>query len=636
MTARSSAAEAVEALRPRLSVGSRVIADDFERSLCRRDLARLPGFMERALLPRSPLLVVQPRTQDDVLVLTEFCRERGLALFARGVSSSAFGGAVPTEAGVVADFSSMNRVLSVDPAARTATVEPGVRWADLVDAVSPHGLAPRTTPTGLFSTVAGWVSTGGRGLNGFKYGPLREAVQGMRVVMPCGEVWDLKSSDPRMADFFGAEGQLGLITELTLALRPAARESHPLLFYFDDDQRASSFLEAVIASQHKPTHLQSYDAARLKEENALFKDKTGLKDDIVEAQSAVLLHFDDAASAGKFLEHKGLPPHRVAAVLAARYLWSERFYPMKAQRRGPGMLASEVLLPHGRLPAYLADARRLAQRFGDELACETSFHQSQDSLDSVVILTFLCDPAGADYPLRLLLVQLLTHAALTFGGRPYGIGLWNLPFVRSRRSALKAQVDPHNLLNPHKSLSRPGFFSLRDWILQPILHVIGLRLARWFSPLLGLAARGLARPTGEAWSVPDAAASGPALLKETAERCTACGSCIAVCPAWIVTREELTTARGKLEAAQALGHGLSAEAAQSMFQCVHCGLCEEVCQTALPLRACYDVLEKSVALLHGRPDKLIADFAARVDKISPEVAQSYGLLRPEWRPGTSR
>jgi FAD/FMN-containing dehydrogenase/ferredoxin len=521
-----------------------------------------------------------------------------------------------------------------------------------------------TTPTSLFSTVGGWVSTGGLGLDGFKHGHLREAVLAMRVVLPVGHIWELERSDPRWADFFGAEGQLGLITQLTLALRRAPRASRPCLCYFDIESGAFAFLQAVVESGHAPAQLAFYDARRLGEENALFRDKTGLREDILESQSAVFLHFDDPAAAQRFSADAGLPAHRAAKAVAARYLWSERFYPMKAQRRGPGMLACEVVLPHARLPAFLAEARRLARRFGGEPACEATLHKTgagleaapdantlpdgvrhggPAGLDAVVIVSFLCDPAAPDYILRLLLVQLLTAAGVAHGGRPYGIGLWNSPFAGSlpkadlaRRQALKSQVDPAGLLNPQKSLrsvrGRPG---LRALLLHPLVNRFGLRLAGWLAPALGLAARLLAEPTGRTWPVPDAAKSGgAALLRETAARCTCCGSCIAVCPAWIVTREELVTARAKLEAGQALcaGRELSAAAAQSTFQCVHCGLCEEVCQTALPLRACYDVLESMVASRHGRPDQLIADFAAKVDKLCPAVADSYGLLRPQWRP----
>jgi ferredoxin len=184
-------------------------------------------------------------------------------------------------------------------------------------------------------------------------------------------------------------------------------------------------------------------------------------------------------------------------------------------------------------------------------------------------------------------------------------------------------------------MSGRGLIGWRSLLLHPVINGIGLRLAAWFSPILGLAARLLSRPTGRTWPVPDPkTAGGAALLLETSARCTSCGSCIAVCPAWIVTREELVTARAKLEAARALceGRAISPAAAQSTFQCVHCGLCEEVCQTALPLRACYDVLEGMVASRHGRPDKLITDFSAKVDKRYRDVAQSYGLLRPPWRP----
>jgi ferredoxin len=262
----------------------------------------------------------------------------------------------------------------------------------------------------------------------------------------------------------------------------------------------------------------------------------------------------------------------------------------------------------------------------------------------VTIASFTCDARRRwDYLLRLLLVQLLTRRAVKQGGHPYGFGIWNSPFVtrrfprRERRELLrrKREYDPQLVLNPMKlfrvrlRLSIPGLL-----FLGPVYQT-ALLVADLLSPLLGLVARA-ARPRGpHDWTVPPAEAEGGySLLSDTILRCTFCGACISTCPAYLLTGDELVTGRAKLRLADALigNEDVETREAHSPFQCLRCGLCEEVCQTRLPLRACYDVVERWVGERHGRPAELVQRFAATVDAQRQRVADVFGITLPAWSP----
>jgi len=166
-------------LQNRLSEHSRISAGFFERSNCSRDLARVPALMEKALHRTTPFLVVQPNNEQDIANVLAFCQSKKLALFPRGSASFAFGGAVPTRNGIVMDLSPKMAILEVDPEERIVRVQPGARWADVATKLEPHGLVPMTTPTSRFSTVAGWIATGGLGLDSFAYGNVYESVLGV-------------------------------------------------------------------------------------------------------------------------------------------------------------------------------------------------------------------------------------------------------------------------------------------------------------------------------------------------------------------------------------------------------------------------------------------------------------------------
>lgn len=641
-------------LRPVLSPGARLGTQAFERRLLGRNLARVPPLVQGLLHRTIPLLTVQPGTEADVAALVRFAAARRLSVYPRGISSSAFGGAVPTRNGLVLDFSSMAEILALDRAARSVRVQPGVRWADLCARLEPEGLAPLTTPTSRFSTVAGWAATGGLGLEGFRYGHFAQALLGARVVVPDGRILALTAEDPLLRDLIGTEGQLGIVTELTLRLRERPSHGSPHLVYCGDLSAALALVGRVIDAGCRPSHLAVFDETRMAEENRLFRDRTGLLRDIVEEQAAVLLHFDDAGLEATCLQELGGGPGgdgrpEPARILAARYLWSERFFPLKAQRLGPTLLASELTLPLHAVERYATAARRLGRRFGSELTLELSLASTDRGTECVVISAFPCDASRRlDYLLRLALTQLLTRLGVQLGGRPYGIGIWNAPLWRARYSPAerarlaqrKRELDPQRLLNPMK------FFHLRTrfWNLPGLLFLRGVygaaMLAAWaVSPVLGTLARVLGRPHPRAdvrgWLVPAVEEErGLKLLRETAARCTFCGACVSTCPAYLLTRDERVSGRAKLGLFEELarrGEVLAGEAHQ-VFQCFACGLCEEVCQVRLPLRACYTALEGRIEAAFGRPADLIRSFAARADAERARFARTFGLELPAWSP----
>lgn len=636
-------------LRARLSDRCRVVTGAFERRNYSRDMARVPRLLEKALHRTRPLLVVQPKQESDVVVALGFAAEHRIPVFARGVSSSAFGASVPTRNGMVLDFSSMMEILAVDSPNLIIRVQPGVRWADLASHLDRQGLAPITTPSSRFSTVGGWASTGGLGIDGFGYGHFSRAVAGARIVLMSGKVLDLSSSKSGLADFIGTEGQLGIFTELTLRVKPKPGYSSPRLACFKDVSDAFDFVDRLIASRHRPSHVVFYDRQRMTEENHLFADRTGRDLAIVEEKESVLVHFDNAGTEARFLESGDAAAFASAPnTPAARYLWTERFFPLKAQRLGPGLLASEVVLPGKSVPAFIERARRRALRFGIRPSVEVIVSRPDDGMDAcVVIVSFPCDPGRRwSYLLRLVLVQILMSDGLSMRGRAYGLGIWNAPFIagsyppeeKRRLLRRKQELDPQHLLNPNKFFAvRTRFFNIPGLLFRPGVFRLSLRIASALSPLLGAAARNGDLSSNHRWVVPSPEEDdGRRLLAQTSLRCTSCGSCVSACPAYLLTCDELVTGRSKLRMAEIwLGsREVRKDESHRPLQCLHCGLCEEVCQTRLPLRDCYRILERWIEEKHGYPGELVQDFVRRLDADRELIRVTFGLDLPEWSPGT--
>ena len=631
-------------LKSHVSESCRVAKSFFMRRNFSKDLARVPPILEKILIRTTPLLVAQPENERDIPKILNFCKSRGLAIFPRGVGSFAFGGAVPTRRGIVIDLSPMMAVLDVDPEGNTVRVQPGARWADVATKLEPYDLIPVTTPTSRFSTVGGWIATGGMGLDSYAFGNVSESVLEVRVARADGTIQKLDFRDESIKDLFGTEGQMGILTEVTLRVRPKPHHTGACLLTFDNPESALEFTEKLSSQDNHPSHVAYFDREYMRKENILFSEHSGLKGPIVPEHDAVLLHFETPENEQKFLASSNGDLDRIQENrMAARYLWSERYFPLKAQRISPGLLGTEVVIPSANINRYVQKIRKLGRRFNIKLTIEVIFCREDKHISNLVILSFGCDYSKKIYYiLSLLFIQLLVRMAVRCRGYPYGIGIWNTPFVRNKykKDTLdelkkrKLAFDPDDMLNPSKFFRIKGrFFNIPALFMRPFSFRMILAMSQFFSPAIGLAARILGPKPSDRWDIPSKGnEQGRGLLHQSSQRCTSCGSCVSVCPAYHITKDELVTGRTKLRMAEELMNGVELEQTEvySPFQCLHCGLCEEVCQTHLPLRECYLVLEDWIENRFGSPAETVGQFVEKLDKNREYIKDIFGLDLPEW------
>lgn len=630
-----------------LSAHAEVVTNAPERALYSRDLAELPRLLERLLFHTTPDLVVRPATPEDVAQTLRFARRHRLPVTPRGLASSAYGGAVPTQGGILLDMLSLKGMSQPNPVGLTVHVEAGARWGDLDAHLARHGLALYTYPSSRFSTVAGWVATGGYGINSFKYGHFSRWVEALQVVDPDGTLHTVTSADPSFSLYFGSEGQLGVITGVTLRVRPRPEIERPYLLYFDTLTEAFAFAHALAEAGLRPAHMKVIDRQQMANLNRLHAEAHPQGRPLVAERDALFLVFDDPNDEAAF---QAFPiPRDEAPRHVAGALWHERFFPMKVKRLGPTLLASQVVLPIAEAAAFIQASARLGERFGVELGSETyivdggrrtvddggamktlrpNLTDVRDQPQALVMAWFTCDARRPSYPLYLVLVQMITRLGLAHGGRPYGAGIWNAPFNRAKfgerweaLQAAKRALDPQGRLNPGKFPTvRSRLGNLPGLMLHPALFRTAVDAALALAPALGTLARGLDRLGPQATPVPLAHTDLPAggehggmtteLLEATALGCTACGDCIPVCPAYLVTGDETVTGRAKLRTGLKLirGEEVTPLEADKTFLCLYCKACQDVCQSHLPLIRAYEEIEQRLAERFGRPDELIRAF----------------------------
>jgi len=204
---------------------------------------------------RTPDVVVLPETAAQVMEVLRACRRHSTPVVARGAGTGLSGGALPVEGGVLLVLARLNRILEVDPLRRLARVEPGVTNLEISHAAAPHGLYYAPDPSSQVAcTIGGNVAENSGGVHCLKHGLTVHNLLAVRVATIEGEWLALGSSAgeapglPLLALVTGSEGMLGVVTEVTVRLKPVPERVELLMAAFDDVGHCAEAVGRVIAA----------------------------------------------------------------------------------------------------------------------------------------------------------------------------------------------------------------------------------------------------------------------------------------------------------------------------------------------------------------------------------------------------
>lgn len=231
--------------------------------------------------------VCLPESEDDVVEILKECSEKGIPVTVAGNGTGLAGGRVPF-GGTVLSLARMNRILSIDPEAKSALVQPGLVLRDLQERVESAKLFYPPDPTERGGQIGGNVATNASGARTFKYGPTRNWITGMHVVLSTGERLILRRGGERgigydmalrteegrtisvrLPDypmpstskhaagyysrpdmdaidlFIGSEGTLGVVTQIELRLIDLPAHLFSGIVFFDREEGMLDFVEEV-------------------------------------------------------------------------------------------------------------------------------------------------------------------------------------------------------------------------------------------------------------------------------------------------------------------------------------------------------------------------------------------------------
>jgi D-lactate dehydrogenase (cytochrome) len=255
---------AVEALRALL--GDRLSTSPSVLDLHGRD--------ESSFAPAPPDAVAFPQSTEEVAAVVRACAEHAVPVIPFGTGSSLEGHILATHGGVSVDTSLMDRIVRVSVADLDATVQPGVRRTVLEKRLGGDGLFFSVDP-GADASLGGMAATSASGTNTVRYGTMRENVLSLEVVLADGSVITTGTRARKTSAgydlthlFIGSEGTLGVITELTLRLRPIPEAISAAVCSFPTTQDAVATAIAVVQAGVPVARCELLDATSMRAVNA--------------------------------------------------------------------------------------------------------------------------------------------------------------------------------------------------------------------------------------------------------------------------------------------------------------------------------------------------------------------------------
>ncbi len=417
---------------------------------------------------QAPDIVIFAESAEEVQEVVRLCAQHKVPVIAFGAGSSLEGQVNAPAGGVSLDLTRMNRVVAVHAEDLDCVVEPGIMRRELNEYLRDTGLFFPIDP-GANATLGGMASTRASGTNAVRYGTMRENVLALKAVMPDGNLIETSKRVKRTAAGYdltrlliGAEGTLGIITELTLKLQGIPQAISGGICPFPDVERAC---RAVIE-----TIQMGVPVARIELVNKLQMEALILHSKLpYEAQPYLFVEFhgtesgvaEQAETFGMIAEEQGGGPFLWTSVAEERTkLWKARhdaYWSSLTLRPGAKGLSTDVCVPISRLAECVTETEADIAEMG--LIAPIVGHAGDGNFHVLVLM-------DVDNPDEIALAETfvarLNMRAIAMEGTctgEHGIGQGKVGFLRHELGhgvdvmrTIKQALDPLNIMNPGKIL----------------------------------------------------------------------------------------------------------------------------------------------------------------------------------------
>ena len=418
----------------------------------------------------QPGAVLLPENESEVAGLLRLCAAAKVPVVARGAGTGLSGGAMPHADGVVLSLAKLNRILDVDPAARTAVVQPGVRNLSISESVAWAGLYYAPDPSSQIAcTIGGNVAENSGGVHCLKYGLTVHNVIKIRTVLIDGTIIEVGADAldapgyDLLAVMIGSEGLLGIATEIEVKLCPKPQLARCAMAAFDDVIKAGAAVGGIIAAGIIPAGLEMMDKPATRAVEDFVHAGYNLDAEailLVESDGAPEEVADEMARIEQVLRDAGAVEVRVSTSEVERLrFWAGRKAAFPAVGRiSPDYYCIDGTIPRRALPRVLKSIEAMTVEFG--LRCANVFHAGDGNLHPLIL--FDANVPGELERTEAFAAKILA-LCIEVGGTitgEHGVGIEKInqmcmqfaPAELERFRSIKTAFDPTGLLNPGKAV----------------------------------------------------------------------------------------------------------------------------------------------------------------------------------------
>ena len=413
-----------------------------------------------------PDIVVFPETTQEVAEIVKLCAGADMPIVPFGAGTSLEGNASAVEGGVCIDFARMNKVLTVHDSDMNVVVQPGITRKQLNAELRGTGLFFPIDP-GADASIGGMASTRASGTNAVRYGTMKDNVMSLKVVLANGETITTARRAKKSAAgydltrlFVGAEGTLGVITEVTVKLHGIPEQIAGGVCPFPSVEAACQATIATIQSGIPVARIELLDELQVRAANAY--SKLGLPETpmlFLEFHGTEAGVKEQSERFGEISADLGGGPFRWTANAEERTkLWQARhdaYWACIGLRPGAKAFATDVCVPLSRLAECVIETQRdIAE---NKLVAPIVGHVGDGNFHVSVLLD-MDDPAevaaAKGFNERLVTRALAMEGTCT---GEHGVGQGKMKYLAAEHGpaldvmrTIKHALDPQDLMNPGK------------------------------------------------------------------------------------------------------------------------------------------------------------------------------------------
>lgn len=428
-----------------------------------------------------PWAIVKPENTSHVQKILQYANQEIIPVIARGGGSGMCGQAVPIQGGIILDMKGMNKILEINLNDVYCRVEPGVVDDDLNMALKQYGVFyPATPASSRIATIGGEIANNASGLRSVKYGATRDAVLGMKVVLPNGDLVSLGARTRVEASGYqlhklivGSEGTLGIVVEATLSFVPIPEFRCMGVANFDSLKDAGEAIGSIMASGSIPSMLELVDSVAIKAVNKTMD--LGLK----EVAAALIFEADGMVKEAVDYEinkmkktcekHNGMDIYASydSKERAKIFMGRKKLFPALSKyddNLASTSLADDMAVPYSKMAELAGKVHEIAAK--NNIVMTAYGHCGSGCMHTKILMDTKRKDQWDSAKKAITEVYEYVRSVNGTTSAEHGIGISKAESFKIEKSdslnllaGIKKAFDPNNILNPGKLAQAP-----EDWV----------------------------------------------------------------------------------------------------------------------------------------------------------------------------